>query len=300
VLAVPAGRHLVQTVDYFRAFLDDPYVFGRIAANHALGDVYAMGAAPQAALAIATVPYGLEVVVEDTLYELLSGALEVLGDAGASLVGGHSSEGKELAFGLSVNGLADAQALWRKSGMQPGERLLLTKGLGTGTLFAADMRHQAKGRWIQAAIASMVLPTRAAAQCLQRHGASACTDVTGFGLLGHLVEMTRASGVDAAIDLDALPLLAGALETIRAGVFSSLQPQNVRLRRAIRDLEAAADHPVYPLLFDPQTSGGLLASIPARAAEGCVEELKGLGYVQTAIIGEVEPQREALEPVRLI
>jgi len=114
------------------------------------------------------------------------------------------------------------------------------------------------------------------------------------------VEMTRASGVDAAIDLDALPLLAGALETIRAGVFSSLQPQNVRLRRAIRDLEAAADHPVYPLLFDPQTSGGLLASIPARAAEGCVEELKGLGYVQTAIIGEVEPQREALEPVRLI
>ncbi len=300
VLAVPAGTHLVQTVDYFRAFLDDPYVFGRISANHALGDVYAMGAAPQAALAIATVPYGREEVVEDTLYELLCGALEVLSDAGASLVGGHSSEGQELAFGLAVNGLADMQALWRKSGMQPGERMVLTKPLGTGTLFAADMRHQAKGRWIQAAIASMSLSTRAAAQCLQRHGASACTDVTGFGLLGHLVEMTRASGVDVTIDLETLPLLEGAMETIRAGVFSSLQPQNVRLRRAIRDLETAAAHPVYPLLFDPQTAGGLLASVPAQNAESCVEELKGLGYGRAAIIGQVEPQQEALEPVRLI
>ncbi len=300
VLAVPAGRHLVQTVDYFRAFLDDPYVFGRIAANHALGDVYAMGAEPQAAMAIATVPYGREEVVEDTLYELLCGALEVLGDAGASLVGGHSSEGQELAFGLAVNGLANLRTLWRKSGMQPGERLVLSKPLGTGTLFAADMRHQAKGRWVQAAIDSMSLSTRAAAQCLQRHGASACTDVTGFGLLGHLVEMTRASAVDVSIDLDALPVLEGARETTRAGVFSSLQPQNVRLRRAIHDLEAAADHVMYPLLFDPQTSGGLLASMPAQRAAACVRELNDLGYERAAIIGQVEPQREALEPVRLI
>ncbi len=127
------------------------------------------------------------------------------------------------------------------------------------------MRRLAKGRWIDAALASMVLSSQAAAACLGRHGVSACTDVTGFGLLGHLVEMTRASGVDAVLDLAAIPLLDGAAETVAAGILSSLQPQNLRLRRAVRDLEQTAKHPLFPLLFDPQTAGGLLAGVPADA-----------------------------------
>ncbi len=265
VLAVPPGKALVQSVDYFRAFIDDAYTFGRIAANHALGDLFAMGAEPQSALAIATVPYGRERVVEESLYELLAGALATLEPTGAVLAGGHSSEGAELAFGLTVNGLVDPDRAWRKGGLRAGDALVLTKPIGTGTIFAADMRQRAKGRWVDAAIASMVLSSQAAAECLRRHGASACTDVTGFGLLGHLVEMTRASGVDATLQIEAVPLLDGATETVAAGILSSLQPQNLRLRRAVRDLERVGKHPRYPLLFDPQTAGGLLAGVEAEA-----------------------------------
>ena len=299
VLAVPPGKALVQSVDYFRAFIDDAYTFGRIAANHALGDLFAMGAEPQSALAIATVPYGRERVVEESLYELLAGALATLGPTGAVLAGGHSSEGAELAFGLAVNGLVDPDRAWRKGGLRPGDVLVLTKPIGTGTLFAADMRQRAKGRWVDAAIASMVLSSQAAADCLRRHAASACTDVTGFGLLGHLVEMTRASGVDATLELEAVPLLDGATETVAAGILSSLQPQNLRLRRAVRDLERAAQHRRYPLLFDPQTAGGLLAGVPAERAAACVAELRALGYASAAVIGRVEPRSEAEAPIAI-
>jgi len=300
VLAVPPGKLLVQSVDYFRAFIDDAYVFGQIAANHALGDVFAMGAEPQSALAIATVPYGRERVVEQALYELMSGALAVLAPTGAVLAGGHTSEGAELAFGLAVNGLVDPDAVWRKGGLKPGDRLVLTKPVGTGTLFAADMRRLTKGRWIDAAIASMILSNHAAAVCLRRHGASACTDVTGFGLLGHLVEMTRASGVDAVLELEAIPLLEGAAETVAAGILSSLQPQNLRLRRAVRDLEQVARHPWFPLLFDPQTAGGLLAGVPADRADACVAELRTLGYLDAGAIGRVEATGETAEPIAIV
>jgi selenide, water dikinase len=300
VVAVPAGKVMVHTVDFFRAIVDDPYVFGKIAANHSLGDIFAMGAEAQSALAIATVPYGVEAKVEDLLAQLLIGAEEVLQEAGAVLVGGHSSEGAELALGFAINGLADPQHLLRKGGMQPGDRLILTKALGTGTLFAADMRQRAKGRWITAALSSMLQSNRAAAQCLRLYQATACTDVTGFGLLGHLVEMTRASGVDAELDLRQIPWLEGACETVAAGIFSSLQPQNIRLRRAIRNLAAVTASPLYALLFDPQTAGGLLASVPAERAAACLAALTTLGYERAAIIGTVQPKTADWEPITVL
>ena len=300
MLAVPEGKVMVQSVDYFRAFIDDPYTFGRIAANHALGDIFAMGADAQSALAIATVPYGREQIVEQTLSELMSGALDTLAPTGAVLAGGHSSEGAELAFGLTVNGLIARDALLRKGGMQPGDTLILTKPIGTGTLFAADMRGKAKGRWVDAAIQSMLVSNQAAAACLHRRGATACTDVTGFGLLGHLVEMTRASNTDVHLDLEAVPLLDGAEQTVAAGILSSLQPQNVRLRRAVRDPETLSGHARYPLLFDPQTAGGLLASVPADAAAACLDELHQLGYAHAAIIGRVEPRTTEAAPIQVI
>ena len=299
VAAVPPGKVMVHTVDYFRAFIDDPYVFGQIAANHSLGDIFAMGAEPQSALAIATVPFGLEAKVEDQLSQLMSGALKVLNEADTALVGGHTSEGAELAMGFAVNGLADRERLLRKGGMRPGDRLILTKPIGTGTLLAADMRMKAKGRWIDAAIKSMVQSNHAAARCLHDHGATACTDVTGFGLLGHLVEMTKPSGVDVELLLGAIPFLDGALDTVRLGILSSLQPQNVRLRRAIRDLAAVAQDERLPLIFDPQTAGGLLASIPADRTDACLAELKRLGYGNAAVIGSVRPQSDQVEPVVL-
>jgi selenide,water dikinase len=171
-------------------------------------------------------------------------------------VGGHTSEGAELSLGFSVTGLVDRAQALRKGGLQPGDALILTKPVGTGTLLAADMRGKARARWVMAAIAHMTHSNGLAAAILRRHGVHAATDVTGFGLLGHLVEMVKASGVDAVLHPAAVPLLEGARETLAQGIFSSLQPQNVRLRRAIRNLDEAACHPLYPMLFDPQTAGG--------------------------------------------
>ena len=302
VVTVPAGKALVRTVDAFRAIVDDPFVFGQITANHCLGDIFAMGAEAQTALAIATVPFGLDTKVEDTLVQLLSGAVQVLNDAGAALVGGHTSEGAELALGLSLTGLVDPAAVMRKTGLRPGDRLVLTKAIGTGTLFAAEMRMRAKGRWIASAIGSMRQSSRVAAGVLQRHGARACTDVTGFGLLGHLVEMTKASGVDVRLGLASVPMLEGALETSAAGLLSSLHPHNVRLRRAVAqegEFERAARDPRYLLLYDPQTAGGLLAGVPGDRADACVDVLRAEGYEQAAVIGTVEPGGVDGAPIKL-
>ncbi len=301
VVRVPPCKAMVHSVDFFRSFIDDPYLFGKVAANHALGDIWAMGAEAQSATAIATVPSGLESKVEDVLFQMMTGALEVLNEANCALVGGHTGEGKELALGFAVNGLIDDDPakILRKSGMQPGDVLILTKPIGTGTLFAAHARLAAKGRWIDAALTSMVVSNRLGAKCLFKHGATACTDLTGFGLLGHLVEMTRPSAVDAELNLSALPLLDGAEECVAAGIVSSLQGANVRLRRALRNQEAMVDHPRYPLIFDPQTAGGLLASVPADQADACIAALRGLGYPHTVAIGRILPQGDAMEPITL-
>ena len=301
VVRVPAGKAMVHSVDFFRSFIDDPYLFGKVAANHALGDIWAMGAQAQSATAIATVPSGLESKVEDVLFQMMTGALEVLNAANCALVGGHTGEGKELALGFAINGLIDddPSQLLRKNGMRPGDVLILTKPIGTGTLFAAHARLAAKGRWIDAALQSMVVSNQLGAQCLREFGATACTDLTGFGLLGHLVEMTRPSGVDAEIDLGALPLLDGAQECVAAGIVSSLQSANVRLRRALRNQEAMVKHPRYPLIFDPQTAGGLLASVPAERAGACIVALRALGYSHTAAMGRILAQGDALEPITL-
>ncbi len=294
---VPRGMVAVRTVDAFRPIVDDPYMFGRITAHHCLGDIYAMGAAPGTALAIATVPVAPEDKVEQLLEELLTGAVEVLNQAGAALVGGHTKEGFEMELGLALTGIADPGQLLRKGGMRPGDRLILTKPIGTGTLFAAHMRLRAKGRWIDEAIRSMTQSSLEASGCMRRHGATACTDVTGFGLIGHLLEMTRASRLDARLFLSSIPLLTGAAETAGAGLLSSLQPQNVRLRRAVANHDAVRSASAYPLLFDPQTAGGLLASVPPEHAESCLAELRTHGYRDAAEVGVVLPQSDPDAPI---
>ena len=302
VVRVPPGKAMVHTVDFFRAFIDDPWLFGRISANHALGDVYAMGAEAQSATAIVTVPPGPEREVEDVVFQLMKGAVEVLNEVGCALVGGHTGEGSELALGFAVNGLVDEglEGILRKDGLQPGQALILTKPLGTGTLLAAHARLAARGRWIDAALTSMQVDGRAAARCLVAHGATACTDVTGFGLVGHLAEMTRAAGTDAEIKLAALPLLDGAAETAGAGFLSSLQPANLRLATAIRNRETALAHPLAALLFDPQTAGGLLAGVPEDNADACVAALRASGYERAARIGRVLSRGAAPEPITVV
>ena len=299
VASLPPGKLLVQSVDAFRSMIDDPWLFGRITANHCLSDLYAMGAEPCSALAIVTIPHGIESKMETLLEDLLSGAVAVLNDGGAALVGGHTSEGAEVQLGLSVSGSIDPGGILRKGGLRPGDRLVLTKPIGTGTLLAADMRGKAKARWVDGAIRAMLQSNRDAAGAVRACGGRSCTDVTGFGLLGHLVEMTKASGIDARVALDAVPILEGAQETAARGLLSSLQPQNVRLRRAVANLEAAGADPRYPLLFDPQTAGGLLAGVPENEAERCLGRLHALGYTHAAVIGEIAERDDGSPPITI-
>ncbi|MBM3491150.1 MAG: selenide, water dikinase SelD [Alphaproteobacteria bacterium] len=285
--AVPAGKLLVQSVDQFRSFIDDPYLFGRIAANHCLSDLYAMGATPHSAQALVTLPFAGEAAMEADLEQLLSGALATLAEADCPLIGGHSAEGTELAFGLTVNGLAEAGAVRRKGGLQVGDALLLSKPLGTGVIFAADMRGQAPPEAVAAALASMQQSSRAAGLELSRAGCLALTDVTGFGLAGHLMELLRASpGLRAVLRPQALPLLPGAAALLAAGFASTASPGNEALAAPGLRAKARAE-PALAILFDPQTAGGLLAGIPQAAAAHCLAALHRAGYAGAAVIGRV-------------
>ncbi|HEX3530089.1 MAG TPA: selenide, water dikinase SelD [Thermoanaerobaculia bacterium] len=288
VFTVPPGRALVQTVDYMPALVPDPYLFGRIATLHSLSDLFAMGADPHSVLAAALVPFASEPVTEETLYQLLSGVLRELTAAEAVLIGGHTAEGAVTGLALTCNGLVDLSGpshLLRKSGLRAGDALLLTKPLGIGVLFASHMRLQAKAAWIDAALDSMLLSNRTAATILRDHGATACTDVTGFGLAGHLLEMLQPAGLGAEINLAALPALPGALDCLRRGFTSSLAPANRRALSAISGAESFLADERLALLFDPQTSGGLLAGVPAERAVECLEALRAVGYGQAVRIG---------------
>ena len=287
VLDVPDGKAMVQSVDFFPAIVDDPYLFGKIAANHALSDIFAMGAVPQSALAVAGIPFAAAEKSEDLLRQMLLGANETFEHTSTSLAGGHTSECPELALGFVINGLADQDSVLRKGGLKIGDALILTKALGTGVLFAAEMRLEAKGRWIDAAIESMLQSSQRAAEILRAHGASGCTDITGFGLAGHLAEMLEASGAAATLELESVPRLPGAAECLEAGVRSSLHPENRKIWDRVANGAGRPSHDAFPLLFDPQTAGGLLAGIPEPNATDCVEALRAAGYEQAARIGTV-------------
>eukprot|EP00435_Cladocopium_sp_Y103_P051983 s1777_g16.t1 len=283
-----AGRRIstVQTIDFFRSFIDDPFVFGQVAAFHALSDVEAMGAEPSTALALVQIPYALEEKQEEDLVQLMAGASVALKSVGCALVGGHTCEAKELGLGFSVCGTMDSSVM-KKSLMKPGDLLILTKPLGTGALFAADMRAKARGPWIQQALRSMATSNGRAAKILHSKGSVACTDVTGFGLIGHLFEMCSQSEMQVRIQLQKVPFYQGAIDCVEMGIESSLQVSNVRLRRAVTSEDQVRSHPAYPLLFDPQTAGGLLAAVPKDDAEQCVAELRASGATFAAIIGSV-------------
>jgi selenide,water dikinase len=283
VVEVAPGLAQIETVDQIRAFIDDPWLFGRIAALHALNDVLAMGGEPTRALAIATVPHAAPGIIEADLFQLLAGARHTLDAHGVALTGGHSGEGEALALGFAATGRAAPEAILRAGGAKAGDLLVLVKPLGTGLIMAADMRGAARAQASEAAIASMLL-SNARAAALFAPVAHALTDVTGFGLAGHLVEMLRPAGLSAALDLAAVPLLPGALELAKAGYRSSLTAQNEVLEDALAGSLSPADR---ALLFDPQTSGGLLAAVPEQAAAGLVATLQAKGYAAAAIIGSL-------------
>jgi selenide,water dikinase len=284
VLAAPKDKHLVQTVDFFRAFIDDPFVFGEIAANHALNDIFAMGGTPRHALATAVVPAGPALKVEEDLYQVLAGARIALDRENVALVGGHSSEGSDLSVGFSVSGEIASDRIVRKGGLRKGNVLILTKPLGTGILFAAAMRAKGNASSIEAALSEMRRSSRRVAETLVAHGATAMTDVSGFGLVGHLGELLTASGATATIDLSALPLYEEAYALARAGLVSSLLPENLALAGLV---QTAIDARTRAILFDPQTSGGLLAGVPIDRANDCIKALHDGGATSARVIGKV-------------
>ncbi len=280
------GRQVVLTADSLRNMLDDPYEFGRIAARHALNDVFAMGAQPATALALVSVPLMGSAQMEEELYLVMRGALDVFIEEGVALAGGHSSEGLELTVGFVVVGDAPPVPL-RKGGLAPGDALILTRPLGSGVLFAGKARGLARTRWLREAIAVMDTSNATAARILREHGARSCTDVTGFGLLGHLAEMLRASGCGAVLRADAVPVYAGVMELLARGVVSSLQPNNERVLQdfSLEGLDTA--QPRVRVLMDPQTAGGLLAGVPAQKAAACIDALRRCGYPDAQVVGEI-------------
>lgn len=281
-----ADRVRLATLDFFRAFWPEPYLLGEIAANHAMSDIFAMGGTPTHALANVVLPHAEPRRTSEDLFQLLAGATAAFAREDARILGGHSSEGAELAAGFCVSGFAQAGALLRKSGLRPGDALILTRPLGTGVLFAGLMRGLTRGSAISIALEQMRRSNRAAAEILRQHGATAATDVSGFGLAGHLIEMLEASNVAASVNLDAVPLYPEARVLAECGVASTLLPENARLASRLRGA-AAADAAVLSLLFDPQTSGGLLAGVPADSAAACVTALAAAGMACAAHIGSV-------------
>ncbi len=281
-LLTTGGVQQVMTSDHLRGFTNDPALMVRIAAIHALGDIWAMGAQPQAATATIILPRMSSELQQRTMKEIMSAASEVMHEAGANIVGGHSSMGDELTIGFSLTGLCETDPT-TLSGGHSGDALILTKPLGSGVLMAAEMAGKAKGEWIASAFHHMTQSQALAARILA--SADAMTDVTGFGLAGHLSGICEASGCGASIDLNALPTMDGAIELATHGVRSTIFDDN---RAVAPELPTGG---ILDLLFDPQTAGGLLATVAPDKAKSLVSELRKAGY-PAAIIGHLNDKPE--------
>jgi selenide,water dikinase len=289
VINPQAGTADVLSVDFFQAFMDDPYIVGRVAALNSLSDLWATGAQPRGAMAMVTLPEGPHRQQAELLYQLLAGGLRELAAANATLLGGHTTESEDLTIGYTVIGGLDGRQPFSKADLKPGDRLILTKPLGTGVLLAGHMQCACRAQWMDAMLETMLQPNAGAARIARELNMTAVTDVTGFGLAGHLLEMLDASGVSATLSLDDLPLLDGFSELSTQGIRSSLDPANRETEDRIEfATDALRNHAGCGALFDPQTSGGLLIGIREDAAQGFLAAVREAGCTQARIIGTVQ------------
>ncbi len=296
VYALDAERALVCTADFITPVVDDPYRFGQVAAANSLSDVYAMGGRPLAALALCAFPKLLE---PEVAREILAGGQDKVVEAGAAIVGGHTVRNEELFYGLSVTGLVHPRQILRNVGARPGDALVLTKALGTGLIINGRRKGLGSDEEVDAALRSMAALNRAASELAVRFGAHACTDVTGFGLAGHGLEMAAGSGVGVIVHGSRLPVLAGARERAREGVTTASTKMN-RAAAAAR-LRAPAPLPVEldQIVHDPQTSGGLLIAVPAAVAEELVAALHAAGAGAAARIADVVEAADPFLEIRI-
>lgn len=274
---------LVQTVDFFTPIVDDPYLFGQIAAANSLSDVYAMGATPLTALNIVAFPNCK--LPGEVLGAILKGGQAKVAEAGAVIIGGHTIDDTEPKYGLSVTGLVHPDKVWTNAGAKPGDCLLLTKPLGTGILSSAA-RADLFPQGAQAAIDSMAALNATAAKVAAGYTVHACTDITGFGLAGHVYEMAAGSQVDIELDSVALPLLPEAADAAAMGFVPGGAYSN-RMYLTQVDFDGDVPENIRDICFDPQTSGGLLLSVPAAESEDLLAALQAAGLAASRIIGEV-------------
>jgi selenide,water dikinase len=264
VYQLDSERAIISTVDFFPPVVDEPYAFGAIAAANALSDVYAMGGTPLMAINLAAFPDGLDMSI---LSEILRGGAEKVREAGAVIAGGHTVTDREPKYGLAVSGLVHPDKVIRKMGAQPGDQLILTKALGTGVITTALKNNQADAQHVAAAVASMSRLNWAASEAAQRVGVHAMTDVTGYSLLGHAHEMAHLSGVDFHLNLSALNWLPGAKLYAEQDIFPGGMGRNADYFNQWVDFSSAIAESDRQLLFDPQTSGGLLIAVSADRAQ---------------------------------
>jgi selenide,water dikinase len=287
VYRIHSNEALVQTVDFFTPMVDDPFSYGRIAATNALSDIYAMGGSAMTALALVCFPQDGDIHV---LEQIMQGGLSVMQEAGCIVLGGHSVRDAEMKFGYAVTGMIDPERILTNRGALPGDRLILAKAIGTGVITTALKQQRAAAAWVDAAVACMTLSNRAGAEIVTRRSfdVHALTDVTGFGLIGHAREMALGSGVRLKMDCGAVPLLDGALAAVELGCIPAGLTANRDFAECfVEDLPGASvPDALRTLLYDPQTSGGLLIAVRESDAEEVVRELRMGGY-PAAIIGFV-------------
>jgi selenide,water dikinase len=292
VYKISATQALVQTVDFFTPIVDDPFTFGQIAATNSLSDVYAMGGRPLSALAIVCFPDKGDLEV---LQQILAGGLSKMMEAGCVVIGGHSVRDPEIKFGYSVTGMIHPEKVWANSNAQILDSLILTKGLGTGVISTAIKQGKAKPEWIDAATKSMTtLNSRAAEVAASaKFTVHAATDITGFGLIGHAREMAAGSGVSLRINSAKVPLLAGAMDCVRAGLIPGGLNNNRDFAECHVSYGESVPADIRTILFDPQTAGGLLLSVARSDAAALLDRLASAG-VPAVEIGEVLPPGKPL------
>ena len=287
---------LIQTVDFFTPIVDDPYWFGQIAAANALSDVYAMGGVPKTAMNLVAFP--IKDMDLSVLRRILEGGLDKLAEAGVSLVGGHSVEDKELKYGLSVTGLIHPDRILSKKGFAPGDKIVLTKPLGTGIINTAVKGGLASDTIIERVTKVMAKLNRYAAEVMKGFRVHACTDVTGFGLLGHLCEMVVDSGLGMLIYNNAVPVYPEAREYALMGLVPAGTYNNKAFREAFVAYDAGIDDISKDILFDAQTSGGLLIAVHPDDADQLVKTLLTRGVTDATIIGQVV--KKPVEKIRVL
>jgi len=283
---------LIQTVDFFTPVVDDPYWFGQVAAANALSDVYAMGGTPKTAMNLVAFP--ASEMDMSILREIIQGGIDKLAEADVVLVGGHSIEDKEIKYGLSVTGIIHPSLVLTKKSLRHGDRLVLTKPLGTGIVNTAIKAGMASDKLTDNVTRLMASLNRDAAGVMAKFDVSACTDVTGFGLLGHLAEMVRGSGLDARIFSEQVPMIKEALEFAAMGLIPAGAYKNRQFRESMIYFSDTVERSLQDVLVDPQTSGGLLISVKESQANELVSALKNEGVSEAAVVGEI-PNEEKSE-----